>query len=317
MPGFFVCTSLCMLWGWFILASNWGDVCTVRRVCNLLLLSQLFRSGLLLCFLEISFSPINLRLGFCFLRDFGLLHNLQSLFLCLVCLSCSNLFVLLLWVAVKFARPLVTSLAHFLTHYLTESTVIASVVKRTLRRLQCFLFSFNLKLSNGRFFVIARRGRLPLYRMQFFEHFSFSKNSFAARCENIDDVVNFHSFIQNTCHEMNSIRSPLNPNATIWLCFSNLSQILECPKVDLSCQISKAANHSNLRKGTYSNCVSVSLTKLKNRIAILVVKCCCRWLNTRYYDEAFAAWYPSNILYHIVKNRNKLAITSSKNLDIL
>jgi len=307
-----------MLRSWFNL--DRGDVGAIGWRCNLLLLQLLLCVRLLLLFQEVAFAPVSpLRvISFRLFYRFALLcSDLLSFLFSLISLVSSNFLILLLRVVVQLTGTLITGLTHFLPHNLAESTIVASVSKSAFRCLQSLLFSLSSESVNWGFFELVLCGGLPLNRVKHIKHLTFTEQAFATWREQVNRVIDFYSFVKHARHQVNTIWCPFNIDCTIRFRLADVIHFFETPKVNLSCQVSKASNHRDLGERTHSDCVTVTLAEFEKWTAVFIIKSSSGWLNARYYDECFAGRNPCNIMNHVVENWNKLTVTTSKYLNIL
>ena len=116
---------------------------------------------------------------------------------------------------------------------------------------------------------------------------------------------------------MLSRRSPFNSNGAIRARFSDLLKFLERPDIYFTFEVSESANQKKLREGVNSNRISVAFTKLKERIAVFVVKSSDGRLISRNHNELLTRSDPLDIVDHVLENRHELTFTSAENLHIL
>jgi outer membrane protein TolC len=76
--------------------------------------------------------------------------NLLSFFLGLICLSFTNLLILIFLISIEFAGTLVACFAHFLAHNLTKGTVSSPISKYSLWFLSSLLLCHHLNVFNAR-----------------------------------------------------------------------------------------------------------------------------------------------------------------------
>jgi len=209
-----------------------------------------------------------------------------------------------------------------LSHNLWKSTIIAA--SRHYKSSLWLFILLHLRLSNQLFDIRALECAfgvwLPLCEVQFVEWVTLGQNLLAAGAEDANHVVNFDAFIKDCSEKITTIGWPLLTDSTIGFKlahFLNIVKVFQTPYVNLASQVTKATDHCKLREWTDLNGVSKVLTKLKKSIAILIIKRGSRWLHTRDHNESFGIWQPGYIKHLVVEHRDKLAIFSSENLNIL
>lgn len=142
-----------------------GNVATIWRCSDLLLLQLLLGKGLLLLFEEVTLAPVNLLrvIDLCLFNRLALLCvNLLRLLFGLVGLIVADFLVLLFRVVVQLTGSLVTGFTHLLPHNLTKSTISSSVSEGTFRCLCSLLFCLSNKVLNLWSLKVVSYGWLPL-----------------------------------------------------------------------------------------------------------------------------------------------------------
>lgn len=150
--------------------------------------------------------------------------NLSYLLFRLSSLDTTDVLVLLLCVLINFTGALVTCFAHLLPHDLTEGTVASTVSENAFRFFLCLLLSFLIKPLETWLAKCSYGVGLPLNTVKCVEHFAFAKKLLAARGEYIYHIIHFDSLIEDACHKVDAVGSPLNANAAVALCFPDLCQ---------------------------------------------------------------------------------------------
>jgi hypothetical protein len=97
----------------------------------------------------------------------------------------------------------------------------------------------------------------------------------------------------------------------------DLGHLGEVPKVNLTLQVAKAAQHHDLGERAHADSVAVPLSKFEKRCAVLIVECCDRWLDASNDDEILAVGQPANIVNRVVETRHERAVSPTENLDVL
>lgn len=139
-------------------------------------------------------------------------NDLLGLVLCSHCLVVANVLVVLLGLLVKLTWPLVSRLAHLLSHDLRESTVGTAVVKGSLGFGCLHLLGLLLKQSQVGFAQGALGQGLPANSVELVELVPCGEQLFAACREQVQEVVHLDSVPEDSGHESLAIRSPLDTN---------------------------------------------------------------------------------------------------------
>lgn len=148
--------------------------------------------------------------GFCFFVD--------SLNFVLGCgsLSASQLLVILLVKRIEFARTCTAGSSHLLTHHLLEGTaLLVWHIECALGALFFFSLGCLLHIRDFGSLECASGVWLPLNIVQDFECLGWVREPLAAAIKDTDLVVNFNSGVNDTCHQMFTVRRILDVNCTI------------------------------------------------------------------------------------------------------
>lgn len=185
-------------------------------------------------FRKIAHSPIRCGL-FTFFVTFGISRlvlllswNSNSLFFGFSSELVAQILIFQLAVFIQTTRPLVTFLAHLLSHHLAKCAIL------TTRHIELALrfFSFNFtyffnQVLDRRLLVNAIFAWLPLYRADHIEGLStFTKMFVSASRKKRNSVVYFDTFVEDAAHKSQAVGSPFYANCTFWFYCAQLRQIV-------------------------------------------------------------------------------------------